>query len=421
MTGDPQSPIEARAAARHLMHRPLTCAEHDPDVFRLIRRHATTLDRWFTQRFGDRVHVDADTARLYKSVAPPPGRPLRTSTGRALRQVEYVMLSLAFAAVASGPDVISLRDLVAAVRSAAAEADVDLAGDATERRALVAALQWMIAQGLLFELHDHVERYTADDQADAILRVRADRVALVALPVLGDAIDGDDLIERARERGTPRQQMRARLANDPVLYRSDLSPDHWSELRRRLGEESAILDEVLGLELEARAEGIAAIDPSGALSDRRFPSGGTESHAALLLIDRLVELRSTTEWDDSTGDDGDIEHADIDDRDGPSQDHADGWIPRTQIVEMVRELALPHVRRWRSELVEHPDRLADSVVDLLVDLRLADRGGHPDGSWHVRLLPAAARFTTAEVADGPDDAADGASGERPPADQQSLW
>jgi uncharacterized protein (TIGR02678 family) len=117
VTGDPQAPIEARVAARHLMQHPLTCAEHDPDTFRLIRRHAGTLDRWFTQRFGDRVHVDADTARLYKSVAPPSSRPLRTATGRPFRPLEYVMLSLTLAAVASGPDVISLRDLVAAIRT----------------------------------------------------------------------------------------------------------------------------------------------------------------------------------------------------------------------------------------------------------------------------------------------------------------
>jgi uncharacterized protein (TIGR02678 family) len=108
MTGDPQGPIDARIAARHLMQRPLTCAEHDPEVFRLIRRHAATLDRWFTQRFGDRVHVDADTARLYKSVAPPADRPLRTSTDRPLRPRQYVLVALCLGAVSSGPDVISL-------------------------------------------------------------------------------------------------------------------------------------------------------------------------------------------------------------------------------------------------------------------------------------------------------------------------
>jgi uncharacterized protein (TIGR02678 family) len=408
MSGDPHSEIEARTAARHLVLHPLTCAEHDPDTFRLIRRHAVTLDRWFTQRFGDRVHVDADTARLYKSVTPRPARPLRTATARPLRPIEYVMLSLTLAAVASGPDVISLRDLVAAVRSAAAEVEIDLDNDASERRALVTALQWMIAQGLVTELHDHVERYGADDEADAVLRVRADRVALIALPGIGDATSAHELLERARRRGAPRQQMRAALANDPVLYREDVAPEHWGELRRRLGEESATLDEMLGLELEARAEGVAAIDTLGSLSDRRFPSGGTEAHAALLLIDRLVARRAQR-------------HAAADWTGGSTAtgDHPDDWFTRMELAELIEDIAIPHTRRWRSEFREHPERLAKEVVDLLVDLRLAEVE-HFGDTWRARLRPAAARFT--EAADEPGRS--GSDGERAPDDhgeQPSLW
>jgi uncharacterized protein (TIGR02678 family) len=429
VSGDPHGATEARQAARHLLQFPLTCAEHDPETFRLIRRHTATLDRWFTQRFGDRVHVDADTARLYKSVSSPAGRPLRAPTGRPLRPVEYVMLALALGAVASGPDVISLRDLVAAVRSAAAEAEIEMSGDAPERRALVVALQWMIAQGLLSELHDRVERYSADEQADAVLRVRADRVALVALPGLADARSASDLLERAEARGTPRQQMRAHLANDPVLYRSDLPPEQWAELRRRLGEEASILDEVLGLELEARAEGVAAIDAAGTLSDRRFPSGGTESHAALLLVDRLVELRVTGRADNhdpagegSTEGAGPVEH-----KAGAGPPGKEGWVSQTEVVELVADLSAPHRRRWRAEYADDPGRLASAVIDLLTDLRLIERADEPacaDGSWRVRLLPAAARFTTAEEpleAQGLTEPSPGSGRGDEPVEQASLW
>lgn len=453
MSGDPQADLEAQSVARSLLQRPLTCAEQDPEQFRLIRRHAATLDRWFTQRFGDRVHVDADTARLYKSVAPPADRPLRTAAGRALRQVEYVMLALSMGAVASGPDVISLRDLVASVRSAAADAGVEMSGDAGERRALVTALQWMIAKGLLFELHDRVERYSTDGDADAVLRVRADRIALVPLAGTSEADSDADLRRRAHERGTPRQRMRSRLANDPVIYRGDLEPEGWSELRRRLGEEAAILDEVLGLGLEARAEGVAAIDPGGSLSDRRFPAGGTESHAALLLIDRLVSARAVG------ADAADLDRGEaVPGEFAPGESTAalepaaplPGDVHRgAEVTRIVQELAEENARRWKSDLVERPDRLTGVVVDLLVDMRLAERvdgaaerpdditaGTTVDGShgadqngdldWSLRILPGAARFalavgpseTDVAGAAGPGAGSDRAEGS---ADQASLW
>ena len=83
--------------------------------------------------------------------------------------------------------------------------------------------------------------------------------------------------------------MRVRLVEDPVLYRDDVNDEEWAELRRRLGEEERQLDEMFGLVLEAHAEGIAMIDPTGVLADRRFPSTGTLGHTALLAISRLMD------------------------------------------------------------------------------------------------------------------------------------
>ena len=284
--GDPQADIERRVAARHLLMHPLTCDEHDPSAFRLIRRHEAELSRWFTQRLGYRLHLDADTARLFKTGANITRRPLRTGTGRPLTQLEYTLLALALAANAAGPSVISLRDLVDEIRSAAAEAEIDLAGDATERRALVTALRWMIDHGLADEMHEHIDAYAADDEADAVLRVRPDRIALMLVPATAGSESADELLERAERRSATRQWMRVRLVEDPVLYRGDVTDAEWNELRRRLGEEERQLDEMFGLVLEARAEGVAMIDPTGVLADRRFPATGTLSHAALLLIEQ---------------------------------------------------------------------------------------------------------------------------------------
>ena len=132
--------------------------------------------------------------------------------------------------------------------------------------------------------------------------------------------------------------MRCRLVEEPVLYRSDLTEAEWSELRRRLGEEEHLRDEMLGLMLEARAEGIASIDPSGSLAAYRFPAGGTPGHAALLLIAKL-------------------------------RDDTARPVGRERIVSANRELAETHRRRWAEDLVDSPERLASRVTELPLDLR----------------------------------------------------
>jgi uncharacterized protein (TIGR02678 family) len=377
---DPQATVERRECARHLLRRPFTCAEHDPEVFSLIRRHEAELDRWFTQRLGYRLHVDTDTARLFKSGVAPWVRPLRMHTERPFTAHEYTLLALVLAATAAGPAVVSLRDLVASVRSAAAETEIPLAGDAAERRAIVSVLRWMIDHGLAAELHEHVDRFASDEDADAILRMRPDRIALLPMPALIGAESAHELFERSERRSSTRQWMRGRLVEDPVLYRSDLDEVEWTELRRRLGDEERLLDEMFGLVVEARAEGVAAIDPAGSLTDLRFPTGGTIGHAALLLIERLR----------------------------PGEGGApDAWTEMSMIEAVCGELAGVHAHRWSNELVGAPHTLAARVIELLVDLRLAERS--TDGA-QVRLLAAAARFVPVER----DPSAE-------PPEQGALW
>lgn len=367
MAEDPHAPTERRAAARHLLQHPLTCQEHDPDTFRLIRRHAADLDRWFTQRLGYRLHVDADTARLYKTGFVPDHRPLRARSGRPLHQGEHVLLALVLSATAAGPAVISLRDLIEAVRSAAAEAEIVLTNESADRRALVAVLFWMVDHGLARELHSHVDAYAADETADAVLKVRPDRIALLCLPALVGAADGADLLGKADRRASTRQWLRVRLVEDPVVYRDDLSEPEWAELRRRLTEEERMLGEMFGLLVEARAEGVAAVDPTGGLSSRRFPATGTVGHAALLLLERLRPIP------------------------GPPVEH-----DVHHIAVLVADFASTH-RGWRKELVDSPERLAHRVVQLLVELRLARLSRSGDGPPTLVLLPAAARFLAVET------------------------
>lgn len=385
-----QSALELQACARHLVQRPLTCKEHDPELFRQIRRNESELDRWLTQRLGYRLHVNADTARLFKDGFVAERRSLRTASGRSFHPLEYTLLALVLGSTVAGPAVISLRDLVERVRSAAVEADITLEDSPTMRRGLVCVLQWMIGLGLASELYQRVDAYAADETADAVLKIRPERIALLPLSALVGADSPQDLLARAERRGAIRQWMRCRLVEDPVLYRADLSDAEWSELRRRLGEEADLLEEMFGLALEARAEGIAAIDPSGALAEMRFPAGGTVCHAALLLIRRLSALPArAADWKD--------------------------------IVHAIGELAETNSRRWAGELVDSPERLARRVTDLMLDLRLAawvsthdpaqqtgqagsgtqSSDSSPAEPRVLRLLPAAGRFLP-----GPDIEAD---------------
>lgn len=348
---------ELREAARCLVAQPLVAAEQHDEEFVLIRRHRQQLDQWFTQRFGYRLQVTADTARLFKTTAIVRNRPLWTATvqPRPFGISEYLMLALVLAAVVSGPNVISLRDLIEEVRGAAAEAGVEVGIEPSDRRALVTALRWMIAHGLATELHERIDEYAHDAEADAVLAIRPDRVAMLPLPVLAQAETAEQLLKRSGASGAARTWMRARVLEEPVVYRSDFDSDEWSELRRRLGEEAAFFDEMFGLHIEARAEGVMAVDAGGELSDVRFPQTGTVGHAALLLADRLAR-------DDEVS------------------------LRRDAVVDLVADLATEHRPYW-SQLADNPGRLADEALALLADHRLVGLEGE-----EVAVLPAAARY-----------------------------
>lgn len=368
MRDDPQRPGERAAAARALLIRPWQPAEADPSLFVLIRRHAEALDRWFTQRLGYRLVVNTDTARLVKSGHVPIDRPLRAHTDRPFTGREYVALALVLAATASGPDRLSLRDLVLQVRSAAADAGITLEGGAAERRATVTALRWLVGHGILRELDRSVAGYESDGEADALLEIRNDRLAMLPTPALVGAESADELLERAAGEGTGRAAMRRRLAEDPALYADDVAPEDWSELRRRFGEEARYLEEMFGLLVEARAEGVAAIDVDGGCSDIAFPHSGTTAHAALLLLDALVAH------------------------------HRDGADTATVDRELA-DLLDRYGKYWRKDAVADPASLRDGAVDLLcaMDLVVIDPHGR------VRPRPAAARFAPEVAIAGIDD------------------
>jgi uncharacterized protein (TIGR02678 family) len=357
VTVDPHREHELRAAARALLVGPWRTAESDGDLFRLIRRHADTLDRWFTQRLGYRLMVASDTARLVKSGAVPADRPLLTTTERPFTPQEYTALALVLAATAAGPDRISLRDLVLRVRSAAADAGVVLVESGGQRRTLVTVLRWLIDRGVLRELDRSVTGYESDGDADALLEVRNDRLAMLAAPALSGAKDADELFDRAATDAGGRAALRRRLTEDPVVHADTLEAGDWAELRRRFGEEARFAEEMFGLRLEGRAEGVALIDVEGGCSDVAFPAAGTTAHAALLLLGALTERH----------------------RDG-----ADGESVRAELAALLDAYGT----YWRKDAVAAPERLLAEVVALLRAMQLVE----PDGAGRLVARPVAARY-----------------------------
>lgn len=346
---------ELRAAARYLVRRPLVIAENNPDMFTLIRRHAQDLDREFSRQFGYRLEVKSDTARLYKTTVVS-RRPFiaGTSNRRPFKPREYVMLSLLLAALAVGQRVISLKDLLNGMRSAAVEADVRPMDDSlSDRRAVVTALRWLIRHGVVEEVHLNVERYAEDPSADAILEIRHERAKMLPLPALATAETVEQLLDRSEQRERPR--VRSYLLEEPVVYREDLTESEWRNYRNYRSEMERIFGEMFGMYIETRAEGMAAIDPDGQLTDVQFPRGGTVPQVALLLIARLAKTGRAEFTDEET-------------------------------VNIVAQLAGENRKFW-SARTNDPEHLTDLVIALLRGHRLAETHGDT-----VRLRPAAWRY-----------------------------
>lgn len=346
---------ELREAARHLVRHPLVIAEDNPGMFALIRRHAQKLDQQFSRQFGYRLRVKSDAARLYKTTIVS-RRPFiaETSNRRPFKPREYVMLALALASLVSGQRVISLKDLINGMRSASVEADVRQIEDSLiDRRAVVTALRWLIKHGIVEEVYKSVELYAGDPLADAILEIHRERAKLLPLPVLAAAETVEQLMDRSQHRG--RARVRSYLLEEPVVYRQDLAESEWRNYRNYRSEMEEVFGEMFGMHIEARSEGMAAMDPDGQLTDVQFPRGGTEPQVALLLITNLA-------------------------RTGRSE------FTRGEVVNTVTELAGQNRRYW-SARTDDPERLADLVIELLAGHRLAETRGDT-----VCLRPAAWRY-----------------------------
>ena len=161
---------ERRDAARLLLSTPLVLAEHDPDGHRSIRRHGDTLATMFRNYLGYRLVVEAQFARLYKAGLGSAGRPLLRKSKAAFSPRDYTYLALLCAVLLTSRQQVLLSTVVADVRHAAAEGDIDLGDDTlTERRALVHALGQLIEWGAIHEDAGTVAEFADDPAKEALL------------------------------------------------------------------------------------------------------------------------------------------------------------------------------------------------------------------------------------------------------------
>lgn len=383
---DVQDEHERRLAIRALLRRPLMPVGHGyDDDLRLIRRHRLALTRFFSEALGYRLTVDPAGARLFKAgLGRDSSRPLlRGKAAVPFTPRAYALLTLTIAALTRTKSQLLVDELVAAVRTTAVEAGIDVDLDMLgERRALHAALLALVRFGALSERDGDLEHW-AEDRTQSLLDVHRDVLGLLVAAPLSTMATVDDLLAPARissAAGGARIATRRRLVESPILTTSDLAPDHaewWARNRNR--ERDWLLDQ-LGLSLELRSEGALALDPDEELTDVEFPGRGRTSHLALLLLEALVdELRPTASV-------GAVARGDTLPAPGADSDGRGAWwpVPRRRIEAVAR----PIVAHWSSGL--RRDQREDPAAAVAESLRLLASVGL------VRLAPHA----------GPDDRPD---------------
>ncbi len=305
---------ERATAIRVLLGAPLLDAAAEPEGFRGVVRHHDWLVDYFEQTCGWALTVDAASgfARLAKRRATPDiNRPLRRARGDCapFDRRRYQLLCLVCGELVRHP--VTTIGLLAQAITPDGALDSSRYGD---RGAFVDALRALISWGVVRVSAGDLDDFLDSEQANAILTADTARLhrlltsatapsslpgglptddactRLLAEPRYGDAaIAPDDVTDETRNRWA-RNQIGRRLLDDPVLHFDDICDIERDYLASMSGRRW-IRDRVqeAGMELEERAEGMLAIDPDSAATDRRFPAPVGNAHQlALLLVDRLI-------------------------------------------------------------------------------------------------------------------------------------
>jgi uncharacterized protein (TIGR02678 family) len=373
---------QRRRAVRALLRQPLLTGASNRQMFGEVRRQAGWLTEWFGRETGWSVQIDHSVARLHKIPAGHWDGTRAALLGKQpFSRRRYVLACLALAALERAESQVTLGWLVDRILGFARDDDLAAAGvtftlQTREERADVAAVAKLLLEiGVLARVAGDEQSFvnaSGDALYDvdrAVLSVLltarrgpstvadpalADRLASITQEVLPDTEDG-------RNRAI-RHSLARRLLDDPVLYYRDLSEEERGYLDRQRGPLLKRLTDATGLVAEARAEGIALIDPTGEATDLGMPEEGTDGHATLLLADFLAERMRSADY---------------------------GPVPFALLVRHMAVLADAHRGHWRKDATTPGSErgLTIQAVRRLTALGLVSDG--PDG---IRPLPALARF-----------------------------
>lgn len=290
-----------RAARSLLVHPLVTPTVPDRDALGLVRRFSATLTRDFDELAGYRLELAPTCARLVRRIDRiDPTQRIVSRSRKPFDRRRYAYLCLVLGILGRAGSQVALTDLALALKRRAA--DVEGVGfDADNHRhrfAFIDVISHLESTGALHQVDASAVTWQKDPEAgDALYDVDRDVVHLTFVPprVIQHLPSSASLlaVAAATSRDARRLELRQRLARlaleHPVVYLDDLDDAERSYLvgqGRTLGDDLARLT---GGQLERRSEGVALIDATGGLSDRRFPTGGTPNQAALLLADAIAD------------------------------------------------------------------------------------------------------------------------------------
>jgi len=302
---------QRRKALRALLATPLLTGGADDEALRLVRRHAEPLREWLASETGWRLVVDAESARLFKTVAggnDDGTHPAREGKGRpSFGRRRYVLLCLALSVLERADAQITLGRLAEGVLVAAGEPELADAGIAftlsrrDERSDLVAVVRLLLALGVLERVAGDEDAYLGDN-GDVLYDVRRRILATLLTSARGPStIDATDFETRLHElthepvadtdelrNRALRHRLTRRLLDEPVVYYDELADDERAYLVSQRHAIARRIEEATGLVAELRGEGVAMVDPDDELTDVRMPEQRTDGHVTLLVAEYLA-------------------------------------------------------------------------------------------------------------------------------------
>lgn len=382
-------------ALRALLMTPLMTPAHAE--FGAVRRHADELRAWFAREAGWALHIERDCARLYKRPADLRD-PSRGLPGYDRRR--YVLLCLACAVLERADPQITLRVLGERLLVLAAEPSLLSRGFGFalqaqhERRELVAVCRSLVELGVLQRVAGDEEGFvrSGSDSADALYDIQRRVLAGVLAAVRGPstwapeeapvslderlaALVTEHVADSDEGRRTAlRHHLSRRLLDDPVVYLDALDaidPNLRAYFVNQRGPMATRLCDATDLVAEQRAEGLALVDDSGALTDVAMPAEGTEAHVTLLVAEFLGRRYRAQA--------------------GPD---ADAAVAASEVVAFVAAAKEHYGTYWRKSArepgAEH--ELARNALERLQKLQLVASRGDA-----VQPLPALVRFAVGET------------------------